>query len=179
MKRNAKQHFVENAHTLFVVPMKVFRLQHVPEQEVNKAAIADLQEKLLRARADLHNMQTRAAKDYANQTFQIKEQLLRGMLEVIDDFERALAEYRKQPRNENLDAWFSGFELIVKRLQQFLEKQGVREIDCSMTFDPQFHEALVRVIAQDKKTGDIVEVFQKGYLLNDRVLRPAHVSVAQ
>lgn len=177
MKRNAKHHFINNVGTSFVVPMKIFQLHHAAAPMVT--VVADLQEKLLRAHADLHNMQTRAAKDYANQMFQVKEQLLRGMLGVMDDFERALAEYRKQPRNEQLDAWFSGFELIVKRLALFLEKQGVREIDCSTTFNPQFHEALVHVAVPGKQTNDIVEILQKGYTLNDRVLRPAQVSVAQ
>lgn len=169
-----KRGYAHQSHNHGFVALKVFKIQMPVADQ-----LAELKDQLLRARADLRNAQMRMVKDQAQLVFASKESLLQGMVSTIDDFERALAEYGKQSRNEQLDTWFAGFELIIKRLHQFLVKQGVHEIDCSHAFDPRYHEALAYVANSDKKSGDIIQVFRKGYLLNDRVLRPAQVSVAQ
>jgi len=141
--------------------------------------LQDMKEKYLRVSADLQNFQMRIAKERALWAQEAQADLVLGLLSVLDNFDRALAEHQKQEHDEKFNAWLEGFELISKNLYEFLYKKGIREIDCSTTFDPQYHEALAHVAVPDKKAGEIVEVIQKGYLFNDTIIRPARVAVAK
>jgi len=141
--------------------------------------LIDLKEKYFRVAADLQNFQARIAKERMLWTQEAQAELVLGLLSVLDNFDRALAEHQKQAHDEKFNAWVEGFELISKNLYKFLYDKGIREIDCSTTFDPQYHEAIAHIAVPDKQAGDIVEVAQKGYLFNDVVLRPAKVVVAK
>lgn len=160
---------------------KFFGVVQPPKADVlaDGGEVTALKEKLVRLTADLHNMQTRMAKERVQAAQDAQITLLQGVLDVVDDYQRALREYEKQERDERLNVWFEGFALTIKRLQQFLSAKGVREIDCSSTFDPRFHEAVAYVGGSNRPSGTIVEVFQQGYTLGDRVVRPARVAVAQ
>ncbi len=149
------------------------------ESSAGGKEIVALKEKLVRLTADLHNMQTRMAKERVQSAQDAQIALLQGVLDVVDDYQRALREYEKQERDERLNVWFEGFGLTIKRLQQFLAAKGVREIDCSGSFDPRFHEAVAHVGGTEFPAGAIIEVLQQGYTLGDRVIRPARVAVAQ
>lgn len=72
-----------------------------------------------------------------------------------------------------------GFKLISKDFYKFLEKQGVKELEGCEIFDPELHEAVMEIEAENKQPGNVVEVLQKGYLINGAILRPAKVSVAK
>lgn len=137
---------------------------------------AEWKDKYLRAWADFQNYKKRHEKEQAAFKRMIKGDLLREMLSIVDNFDRAI---EAQEQIESVQACLEGFELIRKDLYKFLQKHGVKEIEAYETFDPELHEAVMQVEADDHEPGDIVEVLQKGYLLNNIVLRPAKVSVAK
>lgn len=141
--------------------------------------LAELQDKFVRVSADLANFQLRVVKERALWVAQAQAEVFKKVITIVDDFDRALHEHQKSSDAASCQSWLAGFELIGKRLAKMLIDSGVREIDCSIPFDPHYHEAIVHVTVPEKKSGDIVEVLQKGYLFNDVVLRPARVSVAQ
>jgi len=140
--------------------------------------VQELKDKFVRVTADLQNFQARVTKERAAWTLEARVEIIKNVLAIVDDFERALAEQRKH-ENAELGAWLAGFELIGKRMTKLITDYGVTEVDCSGMFDPQKHEALMQVADAQKKSGEIVAVLQKGYQLNDIVIRPAKVSVAQ
>lgn len=136
---------------------------------------AEWKDKYLHVAADFQNYKKRLEKDRAHLSKVIKADLLLEILNIVDNFDRAL----EMKQQESMQEWMRGFEMIAKELYKFLEKQGVSEIETTSTFNPELHEAVMQVEADDHQPGDIVEVLQKGYLLNGDVLRPAKVSVAQ
>jgi molecular chaperone GrpE len=94
---------------------------------------------------------------------------------VLDDLERAL-----QNRPSNSGAWVSGIELIQKKLLSILEAEGVKRIEAvGAAFDPNFHEAISHEPIAGVKSGHVIAVVQNGYILGERVIRPALVRVAQ
>jgi molecular chaperone GrpE len=140
--------------------------------------LQELKDKFLHVNADLHNFQTRISKERALWAQEAEITIFKELLPIIDDFERALVERQKHETSQQLKAWLEGFELIGKSLNKLLQAHGVHEINCKGAFDPQFHEALLQVVDQHKKPGEIVAVLQKGYQLKNTVIRPAKVSVA-
>jgi len=141
--------------------------------------LQEFKEKYLRVAADLSNFQVRVAKERALWAQEAQTDLILGLLVVLDSFDRALSEHKKTESDEKFAEWLDGFELVSKNLYKFLHEKGVHEIDCSTTFDPQYHEALAHVAVPDKESGEVIEVMQKGYLFNDKVIRPAKVAVAK
>ncbi|HLW72600.1 MAG TPA: nucleotide exchange factor GrpE, partial [Candidatus Babeliales bacterium] len=100
------------------------------------------------------------------------------LLAIIDNFERALDQERKRENVEGI-AWLAGFEMIYQSLEKILTKFGVQEITDFSVFNPKYHEALVQVESDKHASGEIVQVLQKGYTMQDKVIRPAIVSVAK
>jgi len=133
-------------------------------------------EKFFRASADLQNYTKRAEKERDRLIHQIQAQFLLGVLAVVDDVDRAI----EQAPQEIKDAlsWLEGFILIQKKLYTFLDQYGVTEITDVIDFNPELHEAVMQVTTEEYKEGAIVKVLQKGFMLNDQVLRPAKVCVA-
>jgi len=127
-------------------------------------------EKYLYVRADFDNVQRRMAKDMDRLMWDAQAKLLREVLDVVADFERALEAHKTEQ---------DGFVLIYKRLLKFLEQVGVKEIEVQQHFDPELHEAVAQVSAPGHESGSIVQVLQKGYRFKNEILRPARVSVAQ
>ena len=136
-------------------------------------------EKCLRISADFENFKKRLSKEQAQWAESAQIQVLKDLLPIIDDFDRAYEEIQKKERVADLDAWISGFTLIRSSLHKLLQKFGVSEIKNYTDFDPLYHEAVTQVESVDHKPGQIVQVFQKGYQYKDHVLRPARVSVAK
>ena len=126
-----------------------------------------------RARADYENLRKRSAQEVRERVADASAGLLRGLLSVVDDFERALdSDDERDPA-----AWMEGIRLIQRNLYQFLEAQDVRPIAAAgQRFDPAFHEA---VGEQPGPSGDVVAQIQKGYVWGRRVLRPAQVIVGR
>ncbi len=141
--------------------------------------LKELHEKFLRVNADLHNFKNRMAREKASWIQDANIQMLKDLLPVVDNFERAFVTADGQQLETADKKWLDGLHLTYKELTKFLYDKGVREIDCSTSFDPQVHEAIAHVAVPNKAAGDIIEVHQKGYMLNDIVIRPAQVSVAK
>lgn len=141
--------------------------------------LPDLKDSYVRLNADFENYKRRVAKDQVTWVAAGQAHLLNDLLQIVDDFDRALAEYEKEGHSENLDSWLQGFELIRKSLYKFLEKNQVKEIDPLKEFDPELHEAISQIESKDHESGQIVEVVQRGFMFKNEVLRPAKVIVAK
>jgi molecular chaperone GrpE len=149
-----------------------------------KKTIKELEEKAnlnydryLRALAEMENYKKRANRDRAELMRYAGEDLLQEILPVVDNLERTL-EHAKE--NTDIRKVFEGIDLIYKQFLRSLEKSGVTRIDrAPCAFDPAVHQALQRV--EDKSVADdtVVEILQKGYTLNGKVVRPAMVKVAK
>jgi len=108
----------------------------------------------------------------------IKGELISTLLPVMDNFERAL-NVPQEKQSEEVRPFIEGYEMIYKQLAGVLEKAGVRKIEAlDKPFDPNYHQAVMRVPAEGVANDTIVEVLQDGYLLGDKTLRPAMVKVA-
>ena len=129
---------------------------------------------LKRVAADFDNFRKRAARDHESLVSRAHERLVKELLPVLDDLERALvaAEEHEEAKLEE------GVRLVHRELRSALSKEGLVEIETDGAFDPHVHEALLTQ-PSDQDDGAILEVIQKGYRLGDRVLRPARVVISQ
>lgn len=135
---------------------------------------ADLKDAWLRARADTENVRKQAAKDVARAHKFAIENFARDLLPVKDALEAALATGAAAP-----DALKSGVELTLRQLDAAFEKAQIAAVDpVGARFDPNVHQAMTTV-EDDAPANTVAQVFQKGYVLNDRVLRPAMVAVVR
>jgi molecular chaperone GrpE len=130
---------------------------------------------LRRLKAEFDNFRKRTASEQAAQSARASEALVKELLPVLDDLERALvaAEEHEEAKLED------GVRLVHRALADVLGRAGVAEIETDGAFDPHVHEALLAQPAEDAEPGSVVQVLQKGYRLGDRVLRPARVVVAE
>ncbi|MBN2267336.1 MAG: nucleotide exchange factor GrpE [Candidatus Babeliaceae bacterium] len=143
-------------------------------------APSDVEQKLLRVCADFENFRRNAEKERLVVGHLAQVALLRDLLPFVDNFERALESFRAAGDIAPAEAArLQGVELLYRELQRLLEKYEVTEIPTDMPFNPEFHEAMMRVPNSGKSAESIVSVLQKGYLCRDTILRPARVSVAQ
>ena len=135
-------------------------------------------EKFLRAYAELENYKKRTEKDRADNLKYANEELLRDLLPFIDNLQRAV-DHASFEKSRNPEALMEGVELTLRDLMRILEKHGLRPIE-SMggQFDPNLHEAMMQVDSENHDPQTVVQEFQRGYVLKDRLLRPARVSVA-
>jgi molecular chaperone GrpE len=126
-----------------------------------------------RALAEFQNYRKRVERDRASDQTLMKGELIRKVLPILDDLERALG---NRPEDS---AWSNGIELIQRKLLLILEAEGVRRIEAEGSlFDPNVHEAISQEPIEGAESGSVVAVTQQGYMLGDRVIRPAQVKVA-
>jgi molecular chaperone GrpE len=136
-----------------------------------------LREALLRKTADFDNMKRRTEREKTDFFKFALAEVLRDLLGVVDNLERALA-HAAQGAGEG-EEFRVGVAMIEKQLLETLRKYGLTEVPAQgLPFDPNVHEAIVRVETDAAPPGTVVEVLQKGYALNERLLRPARVKVA-
>ena len=128
---------------------------------------------LKRVAADFENYRKRVARDQASLVARAHERLLKELLPVLDDLERALAAAEDHEEAKLED----GVRLVHQELAAALQREGLAEIETNGRFDPHVHEALLSQ-PSDAEEGSVLEVVQKGYRLGDRVVRPARVVVA-
>lgn len=140
--------------------------------------LADVKEKYLRLIADFQNYKKRAEKDRIEWIDRSKGDVLVGVLSIVDNFDRAFEEAR-HTSDERLSQWMRGFELIHKELYDFLKNQHVELVTQNQIFDPVVHEAIAQVEVEGKASGEVVDVFEKGFMLKGKVLRTAKVTVAK
>jgi molecular chaperone GrpE len=129
---------------------------------------------LKRVAAEFDNYRKRVARDQQSLAARAHERLVKELLPVLDDLERAL-EAAAEHEEAKLE---DGVRLVYRELGEALAKEGLEEIETNGHFDPHVHEALLSQ-PSDQDEGAILEVLQKGYRLGDRVLRPARVVVSQ
>jgi molecular chaperone GrpE len=127
-----------------------------------------------RVQADFDNYRKRALRDQERLVGHAHERLVRELLPILDDLERALEAAERHEEATLVD----GVKLVQKSLRAALAKEGLTEIDTSGRFDPHVHEALLTQPAEDAEAGSVLDVVQRGYRLGDKVVRPARVIVA-
>ena len=139
-----------------------------------EAKTAEYKDGWQRSQAEFVNYKNRVARDNELTFFTMKGDIIKKVLPVLDDLERALS--NRVPG----DAWADGIELIVRKFQTALEKDGVTRIEAEgKPFDPSFHEAISHEPNPNVESGHVIAVVQNGYMLGERVIRPALVRVAQ
>ena len=151
-----------------------------PEQQVENLAamLVKAQEDVLRAKAEEQNAVRRASLDVEKARKFALEGFAKELLPVVDNLERAIASM--DPEQENLDSVKEGVELTLKTLTAALEKNRVKVIDPEgESFNPDLHQAMAMVENKDVEPNSVIEVFQKGYELNGRLIRPAMVVVSK
>jgi molecular chaperone GrpE len=132
---------------------------------------------LQRERAEFLNYKRRTAEERQRDLGLAGDDLIRKVLAVADDFDRAID---ARPQELAGNSWAEGIAVIDRKLRSLLESEGVTEIDAApgRRFDPREHEAIANVPDADRPEGEIVDEVRRGYRLRDRVLRPALVAVA-
>ena len=140
--------------------------------------VADLKEQLLRKQADFENFRKRLLREKEDSIKYANANLLLDLVQVMDDFERAI---KSSEESKNFDSFHSGVEMIEKQLAGLLErKYGLKRFDSEgEAFDPDKHEAISMQDSTEHDTMVVLEDFQKGYQLHDRVLRHSKVKVAK
>ena len=141
--------------------------------QIELAQVNEQREKLL---VDFRNMRDRAVKDLELRVFKDKEKFFRNFLPVMDSFERA-----QQTMKSSSDASViqEGMNLIANQLSEALRQEGLEPVDVSGLFDPRFHEAVGEVPTQEKEDEHVFDVLSSGYMLGERLIRPAMIRVAR
>jgi molecular chaperone GrpE len=133
-----------------------------------------------RTKADFENYRKRMAADVLAATGRGKAEVVRDVLPVLDDLERAIQAAGLDPEGDSDDALAHGVLLVLRSLRDSLVKHGVEAVDPNgERFDPQVHEALSTQAADGVESGVVVETLQKGYRLGETLVRPARVVVAE
>ena len=139
--------------------------------------IKNLEEELLRSQAELINYKRRKDEETNRIIKYAEEDILKGFLPILDNFERAIGMDDDNLEDE-VSKFLEGFKLMYKQIKDLLEKFEVKEIDClGKEFDPALEQAVVMDHDETKESGVVTVVLQKGYMYKDRVLRTAMVKV--
>jgi molecular chaperone GrpE len=147
-----------------------------------EAEKTDLKEKLLRTLADMENLRRRTEREIADARTYAVSNFARDMLNVADNFQRAIDSVPADARETHpaLKALVEGVELTEREMLKTLERYGVKRLDPQgQRFDPNLHQAMFEVPNADVPSGTVVQVVQTGYVIGERVLRPALVGVAK
>jgi len=139
-----------------------------------KDELAESKDKFVRLYAEFDNFRRRSSKEKLEMIQSANEQLLKALIPVADDFDRAEKSFKDRNDKEA-----EGFFLIQNKFKKILEQYGVKAMDAlNAEFNPDFHEAITQVPASEENLkGKIIDVVEKGYLLNDKVIRFAKVVV--
>ena len=150
--------------------------------EALKAEVESLKDQRLRALAEVENIRRRAEREKAEASLYAVTKFARDMLGIADNFARALAACPPGLRasaDPQIGAVLDGVEATDRQLIATLERYGVKQVDTSGKFDPNLHQAIAEVPGNGKPAGSIVDVMQTGFMIGDRLLRPAMVTVAK
>jgi molecular chaperone GrpE len=135
-----------------------------------------LQDRLLRTAAEFDNYRKRVDRDRRDQAEAATADALADLLPIIDDLERAL----KAPAGADIEGFRKGIELIHQQMIELLRKRGVKPIEAvGADFDPRYHQAVAQDTSPGHREGEVMEEYTRGYMLGDRLLRPAMVKVAK
>jgi molecular chaperone GrpE len=140
----------------------------------SESKVSEYKDGWARSQAEFQNYKKRIERDNQLMYASMKGDIIKKILPALDDLERAL---QNRPAD---DAWASGVELIARKLQNILESEGAKRIEAKgAAFDPNFHEAITHEPSDEVESGHVIDVVQNGYMLGERVIRPALVRVAQ
>ena len=127
--------------------------------------------------AEFQNYKRRSDKDKVEYRQYANQNLLKRLLDVLDSFD---AGFKAIPAKFNKEPWVEGMRAVERQLLQILEQEGVTPIEAQgKQFDPNFHEAILYEPSDGASEGEILQELQRGYMLQDRVLRPTRVQVAK
>ncbi|HAV78983.1 MAG TPA: nucleotide exchange factor GrpE [Anaerolineae bacterium] len=185
-KKNKKQEEVKETEAEAVATAPVEEMpegmdQASAEMDALKRQLGDAEAKLAesvdgwqRSQAEFQNYKKRVERDNEIMRANMKGDIIKKILPMLDDLERAM---QNRPVDE---PWTNGIELIVRKFQTVLEGEGVKKIEAEgAEFNPNFHEAISNEPSEEVESGHVIAVVQNGYMLGERVLRPALVRVAQ
>ena len=159
---------------LDISPEELLELQSGLEQARLEAE--EYKENWMRSQADFSNYKKRIEREQVKLFQDAGARVIKRFLEILDDLDRAL---QNRPAEGEGAEWAGGIELIYRKLLNILENEGVTSMDAlGQEFNPNLHEAISQEENPDYESGQIIEVLQNGYLIGERVLRPALVRVA-
>ena len=161
---------------MVTVPLKDFAAQMKEIDDLKEQAQANL-EGWQRERADYSNYRSRVEREQSQKKQDLTVEVLKKYLVIQDDLNRAL---KARPTEGESASWAEGIELISRKLTNILDCEGLTPIDAEgKQFDPRLHEAISHEESDGHESGEVIEVVQMGYMLGDRVIRPALVRVAK
>ena len=180
-KHKHEDEVTETQPTAETMPVDGEQAKADAEREALQSQLAESESKAseykdgwARSQAEFQNYKKRIERDNELTYSSMKADIIKKVLPALDDLERAL-----QNRTAD-DAWASGIELIARKLQNMLESEGLKRIEAKgAAFDPNFHEAITHEPNDDVESEHVIDVVQNGYMLGERVIRPALVRVAQ
>jgi molecular chaperone GrpE len=149
------------------------------EEPSLEVQLEDTKDRYLRLAAEFENYKRRTLKERQDLYNYATENLIKELLPTVDNLERALEHARQTEEGGDVDKFLEGVELTYRSLMQVLEKSGVQVVEGQdAPFDPQVQEAIRQIPREGCAPGTVVEIYQRGYLLKDRLLRPALVAVS-
>jgi len=153
-------------------------LSDMNEQDDCCQVLDEWKEKCIRMSADFENFKRRAIKDEEFSRYAYQALVFKECIKIADNFDRAFKQMETTPVSGTSSSWLEGFLLIRKSFDTMLSQFGVEPMNNYDLFDPLYHEAIMQVSTDAHEAGSIVEVLEKGYFLQGKVLRPAKVSIA-
>ncbi len=156
-------------------------VEELSEVEVLEKKLAECEDRYLREYAEFDNIKKRMEKEKSQAIGYAHEQFARDLLSVIDALDNASVsvEGQEEVTPEMFTQLKEGIELTISQFGKVFEKHGVELVTMENGFDPNYHEAVMKVDSPDHKEGEVVQVLQKGYKIKDRLLRSAMVSIAK
>jgi molecular chaperone GrpE len=177
-KKHEEQHEEEVLHEEEEIVQEEVEQELTPEDEIAKLndKVAQLEDQYLRANAEFENLRKRMEKEKYQAISYAHEQFAKDLLPVIDALEIAI---NSSESDEGASKIKEGIGLTIEQFKKCFEKHGIKSIQGEGDFDPNVHEAVMQIESDEHEAGQIVQVFQKGYTIKERILRPAMVSIAK
>ncbi|KRF11252.1 nucleotide exchange factor GrpE [Paenibacillus sp. Soil787] len=150
--------------------------KEVSELETARMQAEENYQRLLRVQADFDNFRRRARAEKEDFAKYASLKLIEQLLPIVDNFDRALSSSKE---TKDFDALVKGLDMTNRGIDQLLTAEGLKPIDSvGQPFNPEFHQAVMQVESEEHEEGIVVEELQKGYILKDKVIRPAMVKVS-
>jgi len=185
-KKHKKEKQIEHEEQVTEIPVEAVAEAEASEQisaevealknkiEEANAKASEYKDSWMRSQAEFQNYKKRIERDNEMLRGHMKGDIVKKILPVLDDLERAM---QNRPADES---WANGIDLIVRKFQTTLDSEGIKRIEAEgKEFDPNFHEAISNEPSEEVESGHVIAVVQNGYMLGERVIRPALVRVAQ
>ena len=173
--------FAEDVNEAIDVTMEIESAATEPAEELSevdqlKAQVADAEKRVLMAHADLENYRKRTRRDMQDQMKYASLPLMNGLLESVDNLQRAIESYEQEPNGDGLA---QGVAMVSAQISKVLEEHGCKKIDAvGQPFDPNLHQALQMQASDDHPANTVMQDLRPGFQLHDRLIRPTQVFVS-